>query len=236
MNINDILQSLGLDFTNPEVKRGAIEAIEAIINSRVPQGAIGGAPGGGEQEDVEIDPDLIQPSQKYDEPQSNADIEIEDEEDILSQIKRNESEDDIDDGGDIDRGSSAAGNSNSESSASKSDSSTDDSNNREKPNKEQDHETSKTSSQQSEPGSDVAKPVDEADGEEISPEDQEDTGSSDEEKGNEGEGEEGDSDNKKPATDDDEDTDGGDVDKKASDSESKGSEFIDQDDDEDDEE
>ena len=31
MDIKDILDSLGLDFSNPEAKRGAMEAIKAIL-------------------------------------------------------------------------------------------------------------------------------------------------------------------------------------------------------------
>jgi len=36
MEINDILSSLGIDLTNPEARRGAVEAIQAILNSRMP--------------------------------------------------------------------------------------------------------------------------------------------------------------------------------------------------------
>jgi hypothetical protein len=93
MDINDILNSLGLDLTNPEARRGAIEAIEAILGSRAPTGSISGNMGGGE-EDVEIDPDLLQPSQKHSPQGSMDDIEIEDEEHILDQVKQNESDDD----------------------------------------------------------------------------------------------------------------------------------------------
>jgi hypothetical protein len=93
MDINDILNSLGLDLTNPEARRGAIEAIEAILSSRAPTGSISGNMGGGE-EDVEIDPDLLQPSQKHSPQGSMDDIEIEDEEHILDQVKQNESDDD----------------------------------------------------------------------------------------------------------------------------------------------
>lgn len=104
MDINDILNSLGIDLTNPEAKRGAVEAIQAILDSRTPPPDMGGGGGGGmsssEKEiDVEIDPDLIQPSQKFNQPVSDEDIEIEDEEDILSQIKHNESEDELDSAG-----------------------------------------------------------------------------------------------------------------------------------------
>jgi hypothetical protein len=97
MNIDDILNNLGLDLTNPEVKRGAAEAIEAILNSRIDFGGStgggGSSGGGGGVEDIEIDPDLLQPSAKH---QNNADIdddiEIEDEDDILNKIKHNESD------------------------------------------------------------------------------------------------------------------------------------------------
>ncbi len=99
MDIKDILDSLGLDLTNPETKRGAIEAIQAIIDSRTPPPDISGMPMPKGEVDVEIDPDLIQPSQKHKQPESDEDIEIEDEEDVLSQIKHNESEDELDDDG-----------------------------------------------------------------------------------------------------------------------------------------
>ncbi len=99
MDINEILNSLGIDLTNPEARRGAIEAIQAILDSRTPpldMSNVGGATTSGEV-DVELDPDLIQPSQKFNPPSSDndTDIEIEDEEDILSQIKHNESEDEL---------------------------------------------------------------------------------------------------------------------------------------------
>jgi hypothetical protein len=100
MDINEILNSLGIDLTNPEAKRGAIEAIQAILDSRTPPPNLSGAGVPAEKEiDVEIDPDLLQPSQKFNQPDSDADIEIEDEEDILSQVKHNESEDDLDNTG-----------------------------------------------------------------------------------------------------------------------------------------
>jgi hypothetical protein len=98
MEIKDILSQLGLDLSNPEVKRGAIEAIEAILASRAPDtggGSAGGGASGGENE-VEIDPDLLQPSVKQAPTEDgDEDIEIEDEEDILSQVKRKDSEDPI---------------------------------------------------------------------------------------------------------------------------------------------
>jgi hypothetical protein len=94
MDIKNILDSLGLDLSNPEVKRGALEAIEAIMDSRTPSGGGGGPAGSGGTEEIEIDPDLLQPSLKQ--PPSfddTDDIEIEDEEHILDQIQRNDSED-----------------------------------------------------------------------------------------------------------------------------------------------
>ena len=97
MEINDILIKLGLDLTNPETKRGALEAINAILGSRTPppEGDFGGG-GGGVSVDVEIDPDLIQPSQKYNSQSSSDDVEIDDEDDLLSKVKHNDSEDDFD--------------------------------------------------------------------------------------------------------------------------------------------
>jgi hypothetical protein len=123
MDINEILNSLGIDLTNPEAKRGAIEAIQAILDSRVPAPDISGMGGGlgapTEKEiDVEVDPDLLQPSKKFNQPVSDDDIEIEDEEDILSQVKQNKSEDDID--------SDGSGSSDDSSSGDTSDSSSED--------------------------------------------------------------------------------------------------------------
>lgn len=96
MDIKNILNSLGLDLTNPEAKRGAIEAIEAILASRDSSNSASidmGMSGGGDPQDIEIDPDLLQPSVKQQPQGSTDDIEIEDEEGILDQIKHNESED-----------------------------------------------------------------------------------------------------------------------------------------------
>ena len=99
MNINDILDSLGLDLTDPEVKRGAIEAIDAIIGSRQPSTDFGSLPGEvnskTDAEEIELDPDLIQPSVKHQEQTDLDDVEIEDEDNILSQIKHNSSESDL---------------------------------------------------------------------------------------------------------------------------------------------
>ena len=108
MDIKDILNSLGLDLTNPEAKRGAIEAIQAILGSRTPPPDISGMPMPKGEVDVEIDPDLLQPSQKYTQPESDEDIEIEDEDDVLSQIKRNEAEDEPDDNGNSDGNESSS--------------------------------------------------------------------------------------------------------------------------------
>ena len=99
MEINDILNKLGLDLSNPEAKRGALEAIDAIISSRAPiSGAdLGGGGSLGETEtEVELDPDLLQPSIKQAPSGGDDDIEVEDEENILDQIKHKESEDPID--------------------------------------------------------------------------------------------------------------------------------------------
>ncbi len=90
MDINKILQDLGIDLTNQEAKRGAVEAIDAILSSRIPP--IAGMSGGGGEVDVEIDPDLVQPSPKHNQPDNQDDIEIEDDEGILSQVKTNKPE------------------------------------------------------------------------------------------------------------------------------------------------
>ena len=99
MDINEILKELGLDLTNPEVKRGAMEAIDAILSSRIPPASLGGIDGGvgmsGEM-DVELDPDLIQPSQKHQPQETPNDVEIEDEDNILDSIKHNDSEETFD--------------------------------------------------------------------------------------------------------------------------------------------
>ena len=99
MEINEILASLGVDLTNPEARKGAMEAIDAILASRIDLSGLGG--GGGamgkptEPVEVEIDPDLIQPSikQQSSKKSDDDDIEVEDEEKILDQIKHNDPED-----------------------------------------------------------------------------------------------------------------------------------------------
>ncbi len=98
MDITKILKDLGIDFSNPDAKQGAIEAIDAILGSRSTMSGSGGGSSGGQDIEVEIDPDLIQPSIKQPAGgMDDEDIEIEDEEDILSQVKLNDSEDDSDD-------------------------------------------------------------------------------------------------------------------------------------------
>ena len=97
MEIKDILDTLGLDFSNPEVKRGAIDAIEAILNSRATidlGGDFGGGGVGGTTTEIELDPDLLQPSVKQTPPDIQDDIEVEDEDNILDQIRHKESEND----------------------------------------------------------------------------------------------------------------------------------------------
>lgn len=172
MDIKDILDSLGIDLTNPEAKRGAIEAIQAILNSRTPPPDLGGASGGmapsGEVE-VEIDPDLIQPSQKFNQPGSDEDIEIEDEEDVLSQVKHNKSEDELDNDGNAD-GDDSSG-SDSDSSSTSDDSSDEDdsgegdpqeSDNRSEPDEARDEtDTSSNDSSESEPSEEEETDTDE---------------------------------------------------------------------------
>lgn len=92
MDINDILKNMGLDLSNPETKRGALEAIDAILASRAnaSNGSAGiGGPGG--ESNINIDPDLIQPSIKQ-ASYNDSDVEIEDEEHILDQVKVNDAE------------------------------------------------------------------------------------------------------------------------------------------------
>ena len=98
MEIKDILDSLGLDFSNPETRRGALEAIGAILASRAPMNMNGSSnmPNmGGNETEVELDPDLLQPSIKQAPQVDPDDIEIEDEEHILDQIKHKESDEPI---------------------------------------------------------------------------------------------------------------------------------------------
>ena len=93
MDINNILDSLGLDLTNPEVKRGAIEAIEAILASRHTGSISSDGMPGNSTIDVEIDPDLLQPSIKSGVDDFYEDPEINDEEKLLDKVKHNQGED-----------------------------------------------------------------------------------------------------------------------------------------------
>lgn len=89
MDIDKILEMLGLDLSNPEVKRGALDAIEAILSSRIPQENLDGGAGLSNEIDLELDPDLIQPSIKHQATNTNNDIEVEDEDNVLDSIKHN---------------------------------------------------------------------------------------------------------------------------------------------------
>lgn len=98
MDIKNILDSLGLDLNDAEVKQGALEAIQSILASRKPPTSMGSSSGVGqgssqsEPEEVELDPELIQPSQKYRIDDNDIDLDIEDEDNVLDQIKQNDSE------------------------------------------------------------------------------------------------------------------------------------------------
>jgi hypothetical protein len=100
MEINELLNSLGIDLTNPEARKGAMEAIDAILSSRIDLSGLGGGGGGGsfpgkptEPVEIEVDPDLLQPSVKHKPPVSQDDIDIEDEEKLLDKVKHNKPED-----------------------------------------------------------------------------------------------------------------------------------------------
>lgn len=95
MDAAQILDALGIDLSDADARKGAVEAIAAILDSRKPPMKLDLGMDLGGTQDVDIDPDLIQPSAKFDAEESDADIEIQDDEDILSQVKRNDSEDDI---------------------------------------------------------------------------------------------------------------------------------------------
>ena len=127
MEIKDILDQLGLDLSNPDTKRGAMEAIEAILASRASANGSGSSMGmagmGMNEIEVELDPDLLQPSIKQAPSGDIDDVEIEDEEDILSQIKRNESEDPIENPNSEGKDSDSDSDSNSSSEDSEADSS-----------------------------------------------------------------------------------------------------------------
>ena len=61
MDIKDILDSLGLDLTNPEVKRGALEAIQAILDSRTPPPDMSGMPMPKGEAEVSLGQSQLQP-------------------------------------------------------------------------------------------------------------------------------------------------------------------------------
>lgn len=117
MKIDKLLKALNLDLSNPEVVKGALGALDAILASRQAGGGSGGSGGGGGDMEVELDPELIMPSSK-----SSADVdddfEIEDEDDILSKIKQNKSEEE-----DSSESSDKSGQGDSSSSSSSTDSS-----------------------------------------------------------------------------------------------------------------
>lgn len=95
MDIKNILDSLGLDLSDAEAKQGALEAIQAILASREPPASLGNSSGAGqgnsmsEPEEVELDPELIQPSQKYNINANDIDLDIEDEDNVLGQMQQN---------------------------------------------------------------------------------------------------------------------------------------------------
>lgn len=91
MKIDKLLKALNLDLSNPEVVKGALGALDAILASRQAGGGSGGSGGGGGDMEVELDPELIMPSSKGS-ADVDDDFEIEDEDDILSKIKQNKSE------------------------------------------------------------------------------------------------------------------------------------------------
>lgn len=92
MNIQDIMDSLGIEGPmTPEKAKAIKDAVQAILQSRQPLPPGGGGGGGGwgpTEMDLPIDPNLLQPSQKN-RPQNNDDLEIEDPDDVLSKVKQN---------------------------------------------------------------------------------------------------------------------------------------------------
>ena len=185
MDIKDILDSLGLDFSNPEAKRGAMEAIKAILDSRQPPMPGGAMPTG--EIDVEIDPDLIQPSKKHSQPApEDSDIEIEDEEDVLKQIKHNDSEEPIEDSGsnngddmDSDQESSNSQDADDEVDADDSGDGTDDVNGTE--NEDESEETDSDLNDESDESEEIGDETESSDSEEVETEADDEAQSSDEE-------------------------------------------------------
>lgn len=117
MKIDKLLKALNLDLSNPEVVKGALGALDAILASRQAGGGSGGSGGGGGDMEVELDPELIMPSSKGS-ADVDDDFEIEDEDDILSKIKQNKSEEE-----DSSESSDKSGQGDSSSSSSSTDSS-----------------------------------------------------------------------------------------------------------------
>lgn len=185
MDIKDILDSLGLDFSNPEAKRGAMEAIKAILDSRQPPMPGGAMPTG--EIDVEIDPDLIQPSKKHSQPApEDSDIEIEDEEDVLKQIKHNDSEEPVEDSGsnngddmDSDQESSNSQDADDEVDADDSGDGTDDANGTE--NEDESEETDSDLNDESDESGEIGDETESSDSEEVETEADDEAQSSDEE-------------------------------------------------------
>lgn len=185
MDIKDILDSLGLDFSNPEAKRGAMEAIKAILDSRQPPMPGGAMPTG--EIDVEIDPDLIQPSKKHSQPApEDSDIEIEDEEDVLKQIKHNDSEEPVEDSGsnngddmDSDQESSNSQDADDEVDADDSGDGTDDANGTE--NEDESEETDSDLNDESDESEEIGDETESSDSEEVETEADDEAQSSDEE-------------------------------------------------------
>lgn len=92
MNIQDMMDSLGIEGPmTPEKAKAIKDAVQAILQSRQPIPPGGGGGGGGRgpiEMDLPVDPNLLQPSQKN-KPQSTNDLEIEDPDDVLSKVKQN---------------------------------------------------------------------------------------------------------------------------------------------------
>ena len=103
-DIKDILQSLNLDLSNPEVVKGASEAIMEILSGRAGGGnnpvkdRLNGKAKRPEDDDSaqvdlgeieqEIDPNLIQPPMRQPQGADDIETEIDDEDDVLNQIKQ----------------------------------------------------------------------------------------------------------------------------------------------------
>lgn len=97
MDIFELLKQLDIDITNSDARKGVADAISAILASRTsgfpfPGGLPAGA-GGMFPSQIEVDPDLLLPSQKSSSSsQSDIDIEFQDDEKILDKVQRNNSD------------------------------------------------------------------------------------------------------------------------------------------------